>query len=252
MAVAPTELIQFPYSHYNEKVRWALALKRVPHRRRNLLPGPHAAVVLPLTRQTETPVVRFGNEVVHGSARILEELERRAPDPPLYPADSDRRRRALEVAAWFDTEAGPMVRRSAFAILLQHPDYVCSMFSAGHGALARLGYRLMFPVTRFAMSRAMGIGDAASIEHATAATQAAFDRIARDTGPSGYLVGDSFSVADLTASALLAPAADVEHAAMALPQPRPDDLQRWYERWAGHPGARWVREQYRRHRPPDA
>jgi hypothetical protein len=35
------ELIQFRYSPYNEKVRWALDFKRVPHVRRSLLPGPH-------------------------------------------------------------------------------------------------------------------------------------------------------------------------------------------------------------------
>jgi glutathione S-transferase len=39
------ELLQFRHSPYNEKVRWALDLKRLPHRRRSLLPGPHMGVV---------------------------------------------------------------------------------------------------------------------------------------------------------------------------------------------------------------
>ena len=50
-------LHQFPYSHYNEKVRWALDLKRVPHRRRSVLPGPHMAQVRRLTGRTQTPVL---------------------------------------------------------------------------------------------------------------------------------------------------------------------------------------------------
>ena len=56
-----SELIQFPYSHYNEKVRWALDHKRVPHRRRNLLPGPHAFLVKRLSSQTQVPLLRLGD-----------------------------------------------------------------------------------------------------------------------------------------------------------------------------------------------
>ena len=64
------ELLQFPHSHYNEKVRWTLAYKGLPYHRRDLLPGPHAPTILWLTRQTQTPVMRFDGEVVAGSARI--------------------------------------------------------------------------------------------------------------------------------------------------------------------------------------
>jgi hypothetical protein len=32
-------LFQFTYSHFNEKARWALDLKHVPHVRHSLLPG---------------------------------------------------------------------------------------------------------------------------------------------------------------------------------------------------------------------
>jgi glutathione S-transferase len=39
------ELLQFPYSNFNEKARWAFDWKGVPHRRTNLLPGPHMARV---------------------------------------------------------------------------------------------------------------------------------------------------------------------------------------------------------------
>ena len=36
-------LWHIPLSHYNEKVRWALDYKRIPHRRRSLLPmGPRS------------------------------------------------------------------------------------------------------------------------------------------------------------------------------------------------------------------
>ena len=48
--MAGITLYQFPASHYNEKVRWALDLKGVPHDRVSLLPGPHAPRMKRLTR----------------------------------------------------------------------------------------------------------------------------------------------------------------------------------------------------------
>ena len=68
-------------------------------------------------------------------------------------------------------------------------------------------------------------------------------------GEAGYLVGDSFSVADLTAAALLAPLASVSHPDMARPQPVPKALTEFYARWADHPAIAWVKHQYAAHRP---
>ena len=65
---AMIELLQFRHSPYNEKVRWALDLKRVPHVRRSLLPGPHLRTVRALTGRTTTPVLRAGETVIDGSA----------------------------------------------------------------------------------------------------------------------------------------------------------------------------------------
>jgi glutathione S-transferase len=246
------ELIQFPHSHYNEKVRWALAWKGVPYRRRDLLPGPHAPTVLWLTGQTQTPVVRFDDGIVAGSARIIAELERRHSDPTLLPADATLRRRALELQTWADADVGPVVRRSLFAVLLGHPDYLVRIFARERSVPVQRLYRALFPVTKLAMSASMGIRDAASIQTSDAATQAALDRVAGEVGPGGFLAGDAFSLADLAVASLLAPAVRLEHPAMRLPDPLPDDVAAWYGRWEAHPAANWVRETYRRHRPADA
>jgi glutathione S-transferase len=234
------ELIQFPHSHYNEKVRWALAWKGVPYRRRDLLPGPHAPTVLWLTGQTQTPVVRFDDGIVAGSARIIAELERRHSDPTLLPADATLRSRALELQTWADADVGPVVRRSLFAVLLGHPDYLVRIFARERSVPVQRLYRALFPVTKLAMSASMGIRDAASIQTSDAATQAALDRVAGEVGP------------DLAVASLLAPAVRLEHPAMRLPDPLPDDVAAWYGRWEAHPAANWVRETYRRHRPADA
>lgn len=242
------ELIQFPYSHYNEKVRWALDLKRPPHRRTDLVPGPHAMTTLRLTGQTQVPIVRFGSECVHGSAEILDRLERSYPDPPLYPSDPGAREQAVALQRYFDEDIGPMVRRGVFAALTQEPDYLCAMFTQQKSRLAQSLYRAIFPLTRLVMKSSMGISGPASIDSGIAGTQAGFDFVARQSAESGYLVGKAFSIADLTAASLLAPAVLPEGSPMALPEPRPARLQKWIERWADHPGAAWVRRIYREHR----
>jgi len=244
----PLELIQFPYSHYNEKVRWALDLKRPPHQRTDLVPGPHAMTALRLTGQTQVPIMRFGREYVPGSADILARLEQRFPLPPLYPSDPESRARAVELQRFFDEDIGPMVRRGVFAVLTREPDYLCAMFTQQKGSVARSLYRAVFPLTKWVMASSMGISDAASIDLGIERTRAGFDFVARESAATGYLVGDGFCVADLTAAALLAPAVMPEGSPMALPEPRPATLRQWLDRWADHPGAMWVRRIYRNHR----
>ena len=50
--MAHPTLLQFRSSHYNEKARWVLDYKGIPHVRRTLLPGFHARSVRKLTGRT--------------------------------------------------------------------------------------------------------------------------------------------------------------------------------------------------------
>src|SRR5687767_9979548 len=82
-------------SHYNEKARWALDYKSVPHVRHAITPGRHPAVAQKLTGGRTFPVPVLDGEASGDSTRIIAALERRHPDPPLYPSDPQARRRAL-------------------------------------------------------------------------------------------------------------------------------------------------------------
>ncbi len=62
-------------------------------------------------------------------------------------------------------------------------------------------------------------------------------------------MGETFSVADLTAAALLAAGVDVGHPDMPKPETMSVPVQGWLARWADHPGAAWVRGVYERDRP---
>jgi glutathione S-transferase len=245
------ELVMFLSSHYNEKARWALDWKGIPHRRTSLLPGPHARVVQKLSGQTQVPVLRFDGEVIAGSNHILDALERRFPEPPLLPADPGERARALEIQTFFDDEVGPKIRRALFSVLLDEPAYLAKLFAHDRSAPARFLYRSVLPLVKGMMVRSMQIDDA-HVPEAFEGTRRGFEFVAKEVGPSGYLVGEAFSLADLTAAALLAPGVRVEHPDMRKPEPCPARVEAWLARWADLPGAAWVRGIYERHRPERA
>ena len=156
-ALAVPELYQFAFSHYNEKARWALDWKRLPHRRRSLLPGPHRPVLQRLTGQGQVPVLRWGDDLVAGSAKIIDRLERRIPTPALYPASEAARREALDLARWFDDEVGGPIRLAFFHEFLPDTAYAVRSFTLTVGPAAQDRYRVAFPLIRVVMRREMKI-----------------------------------------------------------------------------------------------
>ncbi|MCW5749258.1 MAG: glutathione S-transferase [Alphaproteobacteria bacterium] len=242
------ELVQFRYSPYNEKVRWALDVKRVPHLRRSLMPGPHRGTVGKLTGQTATPILRIGQSWTHGSARILDELERRWPAPALMPADTAQRAAALEVQRRFDEDWGPRIRRSVLAAAMTDLGYFRDIFAEGQSAPARLVYRALLPFALGLVRKGNGISGPEAIADGDRATLEALDFVAAQSGATGYLVGEAFSVADLAAASFLATVVDPLDSTMARPQPMAPGFRGWLQRWQAHKGADWVRTVYARHR----
>jgi len=244
------DLYQFKQSHYNEKARWALDHKRLPHTRHSLLPGPHKFTVTRLSGQAQVPVLRHGRRVIAGSARIIDYLEQLVPEPSLYPHDANELARARKIQDWFDDEVGPAVRCAAFGELMDDPSYFARIFTNDRSSATRAIYRALLPVTQAVMKRDLGITPDA-MEPARATVRTALDRVAEDSRATGYLVGNAFSVADLTAAALLMPAVQPPEGP-TYPEPRSAVVDRWTGRWVDHPGAAWVRAIYSRHRGESA
>jgi glutathione S-transferase len=243
-------LHQFQQSHFNEKARWGLDWKRVPHRRISYLPGPHLPRIRRLSGQTATPVLVLEGRTIAGSARILAALEQRFPERPLLPAHPELRSRALAIQAEFDAEVGPAARTAVFSVLISEPAYLCRLFAGGKPAAVRALYRATLPFAGRMIARANGVTDAANVERAFERTRRALDFVAKQTAATGYLAGESFSLADLCCASLLAVLVDPDHPDMHRPQPMPEAMQAFLARWSGHPATRWVLEQYARHRPP--
>lgn len=244
------ELLQFPYSTFNEKARWALDFKGLQCPRRNLLPGPHIASLKRLTGSTTTPVLRIGETYIVDSARIIDELERRFPEPTLYPSDADERREALRIQAWVDSDIGPRTRRSVLHRIIADPRYTAELFGEGQTAMRRRIYAAVFPLARGMIRRGNGITGTASVEDGDAAMREALDFAAQRTAATGFCVGNTFSVADLALASILAAGTNPPGSTMDRPHPRPAALEQWTARWAVHPGMAWVLKTYAGFREP--
>jgi glutathione S-transferase len=90
--------------------------------------------------------------------------------------------------------------------------------------------------------------NAEAAEHSRARTVAAMDRLEREISPSGFLVGESFTVADLTAAALFYPVVRPPEFPYPMVEGLPDSARAFLDSLARRPGGRWVGEIYRRHR----
>jgi glutathione S-transferase len=252
MASRVPTLWHIKVSHYNEKARWALDYKGIPHRRRAPLPlfGTLPAAWL-MTRRPTLPVLRLDGKAIGDSTAIIAALEERWPDPPLYPADPAERARALELEDWFDEQLAPYVRRLAWFHLSPHPRAFFTAAFPDSSRLVRAALRPgAFATTRITKARYRS--NEASAEEARRKVVAAMERIEAEVGASGYLVGDAFSVADLTAAALSTPIVGPPERPYLPPQDQPEPLGSFAAELRARPAGRWVLEMYRRHRGASA
>lgn len=247
-------LWQLEISHYSEKARWALAHKGVEHRRRSPLPGMHMGVALWLTRGREKtfPILQLDGRTIGDSSAIVAALEQRFPDLPLYPADPDRRRRALELEDFFDEELGPYARLLPFHELVKEPQIFAEVAAqAVPGPLGKAkGFIGLY--ARTYTSLRFGVRDEAAAETARAKIVAAMDRLDAELAANGggYLVGESFSVADLTAASLFYPVVGPEGGPLPPDAPTPPAFERFRDGLRDRPGFAWVEAMFRRHRHP--
>lgn len=245
------ELVQFRFSPYNEKVRWALDLKRIPHRRKSVLPGPHRPYVQRLSGQSATPVLRLEGRWIAGSAAILDALDAAVPTPPLWPLGADRSLGAL-IEQRFDEDWGPRMRRAILAALMTDLDYLCACFAGHAPGSQRMIYRALAPFAKGMIAKGNGIAGPISIRDGAVAAREALDFVESQRGGNPYLAGDSFSGADLAAASHLAVLCDPPGSSMDRPTPRPKALRELLSTFATHPGIAWTLGVYREHRGPRA
>ena len=248
MAAKPV-LWHIPVSHYNEKARWALDYKGVEHERRAPSPPAHMAVSLWLTRGSSYtfPVLQLDGRAIGDSTDIIATLEERYPDPPLYPADPEERRRALEVEDFIDEEVAPHVRLLAWHEAIGDPDTFNEFALGTLPPGLRASPRLAGLVGTTFLKLRYRVADPDSARLARARIEAGFDRIEAELGDGEYLVGDSFSVADLTAESIY-------YAFVPPPEGPsvlfdfPPAMEEYRLSFQDRPAFGWIAEMFTRHR----
>jgi glutathione S-transferase len=237
-------------SHYSEKVRWALAWKNVEHRRRAPLPSAHMPIALWLTRGAHYtfPVLSLDDRNIGDSTAIVAALEERWPEPPLYPSDPSERRRALELEDFFDEQLGPDIRQLVWYEFSRDPERFAALMAqtltgpAAKMSAASAAYGRVFTRLRF------NAGSNRIAERSRAKVLAALERLEVELGESEYLVGDRFSVADLTAASLFYPLASPAEGPVPGDQMAAEGFERFRAPLYERRGVEWVREMFRRHR----
>jgi len=96
-------LFGIPGSHPVMSARLMLKHTGIEYRRVDLLPVMSRAMIRVLGFPgNRVPALKIDGRRVQGTQQISRELDRIKPDPPLFPADPDRRRAVEEAEAWGD------------------------------------------------------------------------------------------------------------------------------------------------------
>ena len=205
-AEPPARFITIRFSHYCEKVRWAMDHRGFAYREEPHTPGFHRLATRSLGAHGTVPVLLSDGRMLDDSTAILlyvDEHGRRGQ--PLLPAEEPARADCLAWESRFDKELGPHTRRLCYYHLLPERDVVLQLMRGAGAAWERAALPWIFPVLRLGMRRGMHI-DAAGAQRSRQKIDTLFADIAKhlESGQR-YLVGDRFTAADLTFAALAAP-----------------------------------------------
>jgi glutathione S-transferase len=211
----PVRLITIPFSHYCEKARWALERAGVPFVERGYLPILH---VLPTRRAggTTVPVAVAGGKSLSDSADIVTYADEQASaERKLYPTDAGARAEVEAIEAETSAKFGRATRLFAYHHGLPRASALAEMVRPGLTALQAFVMPALVPFAAVLIRRGYRITPA-SAEQAAETVRRTFADFSERLAGKRYFVGDRFTAADLTFSALAAPVVLPEgHPAMA-------------------------------------
>jgi len=244
-------LWHIPLSHYSEKARWAFDYKRIVHHRQ-VLGADYLIRAWRATGHGTLPILFLDGRAIGDSTQIIAALEERYPAPPLCPGDAAARQRALALQDYFDEQLGPALRAAIVTPLFRHdPDVALRVLTTG---MADKAYQTLRPLGRiFPLYYCFRhkIRDA-KLEADRAIVNAALDRIEQERQGRAYLVGDAFTVADLTAAAMLGALLQPPEIQYPLRVELPPYLQDYRATLLRHPAMQWAAGIYRLHRGSSA
>lgn len=243
-------LHQFPKSPFCEKTRWNLDAKGLDYAVRNLFPGSHSRINRRLGGESSVPLLIDRERAIHDSSAIARYLEDTyLSGPRLFPADDGLRSLVLALENYFGTTVGPAVRHWCYGQLLRRRGAATRFFFADYDRKTRWLARLVRPLFERKLAAAFAPDDASvsSAEHTMLEGLERLENVT-DRDPDRYLVGDSLTLADITAAALLAPMLGPSNSPWSDSAALPPTILEMRRRLRERPGGQWVLRRYERDR----
>jgi len=187
------KLINMYASPWAERVRWALTFKGVPYEKQEYRPGVDEEAVKKLTGQAQVPVLLTNGTVIPDSTAILNWLEEYKPQPALLPkSEKDR----AQVILWEEVMGGVLGPQARLLI-------VGHFLRSGESELQQGGnyFAQKYQHSPYAE------------EHAKVTVERILTSLKHALDGRQYLVGDTFTRADIIAASML-----------LMVNPAPDDL----------------------------
>jgi len=245
-----TRLITIPFSHFCEKARWALDRVGAAYTEEPHLPLFHAVPVRRAGGKRTVPVLVADGAVVTDSTEIVAWADARSPGA-LLPADPTDRAAALELEDDFDVHLGPATRRWAYFHVLPRADLV-DQLARSAPRWERLALTATRPLATRILRRSLKL-DAAGAERSRQRVDEIFARVSALLADGRrFLVGNRFSVADLTFAALATPVLAPAELPVSLPalSAFPDEPRAHLEAWRASPAGQFALRLYATERAP--
>ncbi len=242
-------LYVFAISHYCEKARWALDHCGIPFRLHHSIPGMNRRIANKLgSKSGSLPFLQIGDELVTGSSAIIDwGNKNRAPGKACLNGDNSEPLKALEKR--LDDLTGVHIRRFYYSdALINDPSSVRPIFSKDLPFIPKISLIFAWPKITQVMIKFMDLGPQKGMQSRDILLGELdmLDALLSDGRP--YLIGDTFTRADITAASLLAPlvnpAKHPTYSALSLPSALSETIKHWQDR----PILKWVSKIYAEHR----
>ena len=243
-----TRLITIPFSHYCEKARWALDRCDLPYSEDGHLPLFHWLPARRAKGGRTVPVLVDDKTVIPDSTGIVAWADDRK-EGALLPQNPADRADALTLEDDFDTHLGPATRRWAYFHLMPRKD-LDHYITRDVPTWERLALKLTRPLAVAMIKRGLNI-DADGAERSRIKIEDTFGRIAQHLADGRrFLIGDKFSVADLTFAALAAPVLLPDHHPTKFPPltDLADEARTQMVTWRETPAGQFAMRMYKDHR----
>lgn len=244
-------LVTIPFSHFCEKARWGLERAKVPFREDPWAPGLHMIRTRQRGRRRSSVPLLITDEGTrfHDSTAILELAD--GGRGVLYPKDPTQAAAVRALEGRFDRELGPNTRRAVYFHALSERRRALQLLRSGSPRWQGLVLGVVFPALRALMRKGMKIQAdtaAASVEK----VRALFHDVSALLEAHGgtFLVGSTFTAADLTFASLAAPVLLPAEYGAALPpmDALPEPLSILVRELRATPAGAFALRLYRDHR----